>query len=658
MQSKTSSCERSESVRCPHCCGTLLRKDLTRFWPLWAVYAAVWLVLLPLMQFVSLFGSSAAHQAPAQRAAGAAQNILSVGVTGGLILGVGFGCLFAMALFSYLCSPRAVGMFHSFPIRREGLFLTHYLTGAAVFLCSQALALLLTAAVQGAAGVLDWSVLGLCFLCAAGQMLFFYSFSVFCAMFTGQILAIPAFYAVGNVLVAGVTLMVESLAGIFVYGYSSGGMPAWTKWMTPAWQLGSRLQVQSDWNSVSSCIESTHLTGLGTVGIYALAGLVLTAAALAIYRRRRSETAGDTVTIRRVKPVFCFGVAACFALSLGQGLYYLLWTQFNSSGTTSLPVMLVCLALLGLVGYYAARMLVCKSFRVFRRYWKGAAAVTAAVILLGVCVSLDLTGAERRVPDADRVASLDFTLSASAYCSGTTEDPALIARFADLHRLLISDRDTARARNTEQQAYYGSSGKDSAPYGSGWISLHYTLKSGAVLSRSYNLLYTDGELSDSGSAAYASAALLADPQVQWLSLLRGQDPDEVAAALTTGSMDYFTSGGYTDSRSFDADTAQTLYAALRRDVEAGHLGAAALMTGQEWSRQVYINSLTFYYTASGVPGGQDQKMDSFSIQFSSACTELIAALRATGVADAGHPLLTVAESEAANAVPATAAAGA
>ena len=56
---------------------------------------------------------------------------------------------------------------------------------------------------------------------------------------------------------------------------------------------------------------------------HALVGLVLAGAALAVYRHRSLETAGDVVSVRWVRPVFKYGVAFCVAVTLGQFLYFL-----------------------------------------------------------------------------------------------------------------------------------------------------------------------------------------------------------------------------------------------------------------------------------------------------------------------------------------------
>lgn len=245
--------------------GTLLRKDLCRFWPLWCAYLAVWLVAVPLNQFLTLFGTSVRYYTPIQLVDAAVSNLLSMGTEMGLWMGLVFGCFFAMALFSYLCSARSVGMMHSFPIRREGLFFTHYLAGCIVFLSALAVTGLLAAAIQGAAGVLEWRNIGLWFICSAGQMLFFYSFAVFCTMFTGQILAVPVFYAALNVVVMALCQAVQMLGSIFLYGYNGGGTPAWVRWLTPPYQLMARLEATGTWNEELRCDVDHTVTGLGTL---------------------------------------------------------------------------------------------------------------------------------------------------------------------------------------------------------------------------------------------------------------------------------------------------------------------------------------------------------------------------------------------------------
>ena len=54
-----------------------------------------------------------------------------------------------------------------------------------------------------------------------GMKLFFYSFAVFCSMFTGKILALPVFYAILNVLSTGLCMLLSMLISRFQFGLSN-----------------------------------------------------------------------------------------------------------------------------------------------------------------------------------------------------------------------------------------------------------------------------------------------------------------------------------------------------------------------------------------------------------------------------------------------------
>lgn len=83
---------------------TLFRKNLTRFWPIWGVYLFIWLLVLPLY-LLNLRGYDEAFPLAALQA--------------GLFLGLIFGVLSAMAVFSYLYNNKSVQFVHALPITRR-----------------------------------------------------------------------------------------------------------------------------------------------------------------------------------------------------------------------------------------------------------------------------------------------------------------------------------------------------------------------------------------------------------------------------------------------------------------------------------------------------------------------------------------------------------
>ena len=627
MKSKTWS---SEQVRTPNPWFNrgLLVKNLSRFWPLWALYAAIWVVCMPASQFLMLFGRHYRGGDPADMALRTQQETLSQAGSAALAMSLVFGCLFAMALFSYLYSSRSVGMMHSFPIRREGLFLTQYVTGLGVFLVIDVVVLVLTAAVQGAAGCLSWSALGTWFACAAGEMLFFYSFAVFCAMFTGQLLALPVFYGILNGLVYGVALLLQSLGSLLYYGYYSGSVPSVVEWFSPVVKLAgvSYTTYYSELNEISGY----HMENMTNLIPYLAAAVVLTVLALLLYRTHRSESAGDVISVKWAKYLFRYGVAVCCALSLGQGVYSILWNQFgDNSSNSSIPLLGVCMVVLGLVGYFVAEMLMCKSFRVLRTGWRGAAVLTAALAVLCVCAAADVLGVENRVPEVDTVESVSFGIGGQNYCSGTVSDPEVIQQLTQLHRSILDNKETQLSR---QQTYWADDpmlvkNVDDVSDGSAYLSLNYCLKNGARVKRSYDLIYLYSELDDPDSVISQLAALVKDPRIQRVNLLSQLDDD---MTVTGGNLEEYSATGtyvgFTEAGSMDAATAKKLFDAIMQDVDAGHFGADQF--GPDAGKNTYANTLDLYCTDS-----TGRRSDDIYLQFNTRCSYLLQVLADTGLAD-------------------------
>lgn len=605
---------------------TLFRKNLTRFWPLWALYAAIWIIVLPVMQSVSLLGSAAEHETLKTLASTAATGVWAT-VPGMCVwLNAVAGCLFAMALFSYLYSARAVGMMHSFPIYRETIFITNYLSGAAVFLTVDVAVTLLTAAVQGAAGVLVWKNLGIWFLCNAGIMFFFYSFAVFCAMFTGQILALPIFYAILNGLVAGLNLLIQSFFGLFLFGYNRS-TPAWIIWMTPAWNLRNSMRSLMTWEEKGLDSQVINVwSGVRPVVIYMMVGLVLTVLAAMIYRTRRSETAGDVVAVRCMRPVFQWGVAFCCALGLGLMLYFLIYQQFTvQSMENPFPVVIAYVLFSGLIGYFAAQMFLKKSFHVFRGSWKGAAVLMALLLLFGACTAFDVFGMEKRTPEPEAVSSLNFRISGENECSGTVKSTEVIKEFCAAQKKLVAEKKMIFKR---EKVYNEADENGKGIYRYGRVSLIYNLKNGGKIKRIYNIYYANSDLIRSEDNVVSCLAnLVRKPAIQKVSMLGGNALKDV----TGGEMEYTKANGDWDSVSIDRNTAQALYIAINKDIAAGHFGVNQF-NHAAWLRDTYVNTVSLYFK-------EDYAKRAGNFMLSSHCTAVIAVLKNADIIDADHPLV-------------------
>ena len=120
----------------------LLRSDLRRCWPLLAGYTFLWFLILPLRMWNDVDPSPDDFLLQARSTA---MEILGTSTTAAIWMNLIFGIMLAMALFTYLSSPRGTYGMHSFPASRGCQFRTHVLCGVGCVAVSNVLICLLSA---------------------------------------------------------------------------------------------------------------------------------------------------------------------------------------------------------------------------------------------------------------------------------------------------------------------------------------------------------------------------------------------------------------------------------------------------------------------------------------------------------------------------------
>ena len=560
---------------------TLFRSQLKHTWPLWLGYTALWLFLVP----VALFSELTAYQG-GYSAADASSLLLNAGVRGGVFISFFFGLFFAMLAFSHLTQSRATNGFHALPVRRETIFLTAYLTGLFCQISTILVTFLLGAAVSAPLHLSFWSVSSAAMGSAMLEAVFFYSFAVLCMMMTGQILAAPVFYFVGNILVPAMEYLLRNFAGNFLYGYS-GHVDVALGFLSPPLYMYT-MCTEVAIASIETCeSDSYYVTAyaldrrsLMILAAYALAGLVIALIALLLYRTRKSEMTGSTVAFPWATPIFKYGVAFCTAAALGQFLYYFLFGQYRSSGNDSLPGTILCMAAAGLVGYFVAEMLIKKSFRVFRAGAKGAAIVALALVLLGVAMSFDLTGYEKRVPDESEIESVYYTFSGMT--NVTTGDADTIRRLTAAHQAIVKNRNEqariadAWDADTLSQSDYA----DIEPFS---LRLTYYLKDGSQLSRSYSLYLRRSDLTVPSSAtARVNALYMCRESVLRRVLGYGCEHLGDTLRFLESYCYYYDENSGAKDYSLTAAQAGQVYAALMQDVQDSDNGGSDIFAVQEY----------------------------------------------------------------------------
>lgn len=527
----------------------------------------------------------------------------NTGVRGGIFISFFFGLFFAMLSFSHLTQSRATNGFHALPVRRETIFLTAYLTGLFCQLSTILVTFLLGAAVSAPLHLSFWSVTGAAMGSAMLEAVFFYSFAVLCMMMTGQILAAPVFYFVGNILVPGMEYLLRDFAGNFLYGYS-GHTDVALGFLSPPLYMYPRVDIAS----IETCESGSYYVtayalehrSFMILAAYALAGLVIALIALLLYRTRKSEMTGSTVAFPWATPIFKYGVAFCTAVALGQFLYYFLFGQYRSNGSDSLPGTILCMAAAGLVGYFAAEMLIKKSFRVFRAGAKGAAIVAGVLVLLGIGMSFDLTGYEKHVPDESEIESVYYTFSGMT--NVTTDDADTIRRLTAAHQAIVKNRnEQARIADAWDADTLSQSDHDDIEHFS--LRLTYYLKDGSQLSRSYSLYLRRSDLTVPSSAtARVNALYMCRESVLRRVLGYGCDHLGDTPRFLDSYCYYYDENSNTKDYALTAAQAEQVYAALMQDVQDSDNGGSDIFAVQEYQYDPPSFWLELYFESTNEKG--------------------------------------------------------
>lgn len=408
---------------------TLVRSDLRHYWPVGFGYTFIWILVLPVMLLQKL--------PDAEQPLTAAANILSEKSQPAIWIAFFFGVIMAMACYSYLMTSRSVGLLHSLPAKRSTQFFAHFTAGMGMLLGGNVIVFLLTVLAQvSAIGAVAWSDTLLWLLAATLLDFVFFAMAVFCAMFTGWLLAVPVLYAGLNFAASVIHLLIKGLSNVFYYGFCDTEFPPLAEWLTPVVKLSETSNSRPYLYEIA-VKEYSAEEFMTAVGAYTAAALVLLGVSYLLYRARRSEAAADSVAFSWAKPIFRYVIALVGGLSLGLGLYWLI-----SNGEGSRVALVIYLLVMTVICYFAAEMLIRRSLRVFRKSWKGLVAACAVTALLCIAMGFDVFGFERYVPEAEKVESVSVNISGRNYAEGLdcTDEETVMMAIAAHETVVAQDR--------------------------------------------------------------------------------------------------------------------------------------------------------------------------------------------------------------------------
>ena len=587
-------------LRTSFCNKTLLRKNITRFSPVWGVYTLCLLVGMGLMYMDADNGKVnfwfASHMAK------------SIQIMG--LVNLFFAPLTAMLLFGDLFNSRMCNAIHAMPLRRETIYATNVISGLLFSLAPTAvmavlsLPLLIGTVVHNA-----WQIAFLWFVGVNLEFILFYGMAVFCIFCTGNKLGFAALYAVLN----GGAFLIYSIADVLytpmLYGVITP--TRLVEQLTPIANMVDDTFVEvSNYQNMLTLFEGRLKDAVAdfwvdenyyNLLVFALVGMVFLVLGLVMYRNRNLECAGDAVAVRWLEPVF-----QCVAAVAGGAVAMLCLEMFFYNLMRKNDLVLYILTLCGMaVGWFAGKMLLERSTRVFRlKNWRGLGVLTAIFAISLAMTHFDVLGIETWTPKPENVASV--TLS----CSGDIEltEQEDIENMIRLQEMALEDR--LERSGAYPAAYVDSFGsvsnmpypEEGFTYGEGSpysteephyfadnLRLEYLMKNGKVVTRNYTVWasFEEGEI----IKEYISRWEFLQKNTYWGE----EEPD------FTRIVDFSINGKPIPKELMTEETALELMDAIKADCEDRTMACSSYYHEGQFKipvEDIYNPELEFYYDSS------------------------------------------------------------
>lgn len=529
---------------------TTFRKDLTRFFPLWGLYALCLLLGLVLIMderekfwIANNFSKLPASMSP---------------------INMVYAVVAAAVLFGDLYNTRMCYGLHALPMSRGSWFVSHVLSGMLFSLVPTAVMAVVSMPMLAGTPVTNaWQLSFYWFIATNLQYLFFFGLAALCALCAGNWLGMAALYGMLNFGAFIITALIEAFYTPLLPGVVTPSNL--TNLFFPMLKLAENDLIVMERVSTLDEKGVEHLSGSFTLGsiwsyllILAVLGLVLLAAAYLLYRRRKLESAGDFLAIPKLAPVLAVAMALTGTAAV--------WIVLNSAGVlySQKDAMILLFAFASLVvSWFAGQMLLSRSTQVFHlRQWAGLGILTLVIAVSLVLTKLDVLGIADWVPQLEDVKSVSYHFNVS----DTVEDEAGIADMIQLHNLCLEEKLTNEQLQEKYQAFHEEHPDEPYPYDYQQVSLTYHLNNGRTVQRRYHLL-ADGEgkeilkhYSGTLGAIFGMYREMSDVKT----------PEDLMGYV--GKPEYITVGSFTlEEEYLTAETVRNLFEAIIADSEAGHM---------------------------------------------------------------------------------------
>ena len=386
-------------LRTSFCNGKVLLKNLTRFAPVWVLFAVA--------EVLGLCSLNLSNEAfwivdDMQYVMGAAS-----------VFHAAYAIIVAACLFGDLFDSRLCNGLHAMPMRREGWLVTGLISG---FLFA-----LIPAVVGGTLAAIAlreyWTVAIAWQLCSLLQFTFFFGAAVFSALCAGKRLGMVAIFALVNFL----SMLVYWVATILYQPLLPGVMLSddWFSRFSPLFTMVTdtyyEINITSGDLYRTVIFEGYEPSAWIYLFICAGVGVVFMLLAWPLYRKRDLETAGDFISSRPMRGVFL--IAYTFAMgALVFNFMELFWGRDVEYGFLAVGLV---------IGWFTGWMLLERTAKIFTK--KVLAYFAVFALLFGGSIGLtmmDPAGITTYIPSDETIenASLYFMQDRYFYELGQEQD--------------------------------------------------------------------------------------------------------------------------------------------------------------------------------------------------------------------------------------------
>ena len=457
---------------------TIFLKNVTLYWPLWGVYTLLLLGIQPFFIWTEFYTSYSYNYGNENLLAAKMETVIDILSFEPMVVIIALSAvIIGMALFSYLYNSKSANMIHSLPVDRTELFGTNVISGLAFLIVPQILTFLVSVSVCLSYGMTRVEYLAIWLLMAMATAFIAFSFVTVCAMFTGQLFALPVYVIVVNFFSYWVYTLVWSVVSLYGYGVDNFGrnIEGFVTLLCPLLCFMGNVGVGNIWDEFGIC-TGMRVYGVEILLAYFIVAIVLYVIAHVTYQKRHIESAGELITVKWLQPIFRWGIGVTGGI---LGSLFVIQVLQELHLPHELPVFVLVMLFLGAISYFIADMFVKKSFHVFKKKnWMGCGAFSIALLVTFFGMYGIAEAQENYLPKQSDLLKASMNMGYDIELENEQMQVIL-----DLHEQILANKSKLEAY--EKERYYGYSWDQEYEH----VAIYYWLENGDYVHRSYMLPY-------------------------------------------------------------------------------------------------------------------------------------------------------------------------